>query len=341
MSDERLRDPRLRENLARRAQLTRAIRAFFDAEGFLEVETGQIVDEPGQEPHLAPFEVNAPHGGPKRTLITSPELRMKRLLAAGFPKIFELSHCFRSGLGERSDLHHPEFTMLEWYRAGADDLALISDLERLLPWVAERVDAGAVRAKDGGAFDLAHGIERVSVKDAFARHAGVDLEPFLDGDFAAFRSSARAAGMMAVKDDEDAESLFFRILLDRVEPRLGRRRPTALTHYPASMASLAVLDGGDPRTARRFELYLDSVEIANAFVELTDPVEQRRRFEADRAKKRAAGFDPGPMPERFLSALSRGLPPCAGIALGVDRLLMFLVGARRIDDVLAFPDESP
>ncbi len=343
MSDERLRDPRLRDRLARRARLTRAIRAYFDAEGFLEVETGQLVDEPGQEPYLLPVDVTAPSGGARRTLITSPELRMKRLLAAGFERIFELSHCFRSGVGERSDLHHPEFTLLEWYRARADDAALIADVERLLPFCAERVapdDARPPRARDGSSLDLDRGVERISVRDAFRRDAGVDLEPFLDGDFARFRASARAAGVGGVRDDEDPESLFFRILLDRVEPKLGRPRPTVLTHYPASMAALAVLDESDPRTARRFELYLDGVELANAFVELTDPAEQRRRFESDRAKKRALGLDPGPMPERFLSALAHGLPPCAGIALGVDRLLMALIGARRIDDVLAFPDES-
>jgi lysyl-tRNA synthetase class 2 len=327
-TDAHLQRPEVRENARKRALLNRAIRAFFDARGFLEVETGQLVDEPGQEPHLEPFTVRAAGDG-GRFLITSPELRMKRLLAAGFERIYELGHCFRDGLGERSDLHHREFTMLEWYRAGAGADALVADLEGLLPACAAALGGAHVR--------LDAPFERLSVAEAFARHAGVDLEPFLDGDADAFRAGVRRSGYSGVADGEAAETLFFRVFLDRVEPRLGRERPTVLDGWPAAMAALARLDPADPRRALRFELYVGGVELANAFTELTDAAEQRRRFVRDRAVKRAAGRDPGPLPERFLSALAH-MPAAAGIALGVDRLLMLLAGAARIDDVLLFPE---
>ncbi len=327
----RLSSAAFRRALERRALCARAVRAFFDERGFLEVETGQLVDEPGQEPTLEPIFC----GG--RALITSPELRMKRLLAAGFERIYELSHCFRSGLGERSPLHHPEFTLLEWYRAYEGGDALVRDLEELLAHCAQSVTGRAVLRHGGAELPLAPPFERLSVREAFARHARIDLEPFLDGDEVSFRRAARRAGF-AVRRGEDGESLFFRLLLERVEPGLGRVRPTILAGYPARMAALARLDPEDPRVCLRFECYALGIELANAFVELNDPLEQRRRFEQERARKRAAGLDPGPFPERFLAALERGMPPAAGAALGFDRLLMLVCGAQSIDEFIAFPD---
>ena len=324
--ERRLGDPAMRARVAARSSLLRAIRGYFNARGFLEVETGAMVDEPGQEPTLDLF---APEPG--RYLATSPELRMKRLLAAGYERIFELSRSFRGGAGERSAMHHPEFTLLEWYRAFEDETALIDDLERLLPSCAAALSSGL-------ASRLTAPFERLTVTEAFASHADVDLEPFLDGDARAFRAAARRAGVRAVGDDEDPTALYFRVFLDRVEPKLGRDRPTLLTRFPSSMAALARVDDDDPRCARRFECFVDGVELANAFFELTDPDEQRRRFELEREEKRSSGRDPGPMPERFLRALRAGMPPSAGIALGVDRLLMLLIGAQSIDDVLLFPD---
>lgn len=337
----RLSDPAHRRRLEARAALIGAVRSWFVENGFTEVETGQLVDEPGQEPTLDPFVVSG-----HRSLITSPELRMKRMLCAGFERIFELSHAFRDGLGERSHLHHPEFTMLEWYRAYDDEWAIVRDLEGLLPALAVaavpwRASAATFSGASAATIQWSPPFEVISVADAFLRFASVDLEPFLDRDFAAFRTSARAAGVRAVTDDEDAESLFFRVMLDLVEPHLGAGRPTILHGYPAQMAALARVDESDPRVARRFELYVDGVELANAFFELNDPIEQARRFAEDRAKKRSESRDPGPMPERFLAALEGGMPPSAGIALGVDRLVMRLLGVDRIDDVLAFPDRDP
>jgi len=330
-ADEHLRRPEVLDNARKRARLTRAIRAFFDGREFVEVETGQLVDEPGQEPRLRPFV--AASDGP--FLITSPELRMKRLLAAGWERIYELCHCFRSGLGERSSLHHPEFTMLEWYRAAGSADDLVRDLEVLLPACAQAVEGAPQLAASGISVDVP--FERITVAHAFERHAGVDLNPFLDGDGAGFVEGVRNTGFPGVSSDDDATSVFFRVFLDRIEPRLGFERPVVVDAWPASMAALARLDPADERVAQRFELFVAGVELANAFVELTDVDEQRRRFERDRELKRASGADPGPMPEQFLNALA-SMPDAVGIALGVDRLLMLIVGAVRIDDVLLFPD---
>lgn len=319
----------------------RAVRAFFDARGFLEVETGQLVDEPGQEPTLEPFRCGT--GGRARFLITSPELRMKQLLAAGYPRIYEVSHCFRSGVGETSRLHNPEFAMLEWYRAGAASEDLIAETRDLLEHCARALNGAPAFARGGGAFRLDGSPEVLTVHQAFATHARVEVDPLFEGTEAGgrrFVAACRAAGATSVREADAPESAFFKVFLERVEPELGRGRPTFLVGYPASMAALARLDPEDPRVALRFECYLAGIELANAFVELTDPAEQRRRFERERARKRAEGRDPGPMPERFLAALERGMPPSVGIALGLDRLLMLLVGADSIADVIAFP-ESP
>lgn len=329
---QRLASPALRRNLAHRAALRRAIRDYFDALGFLEVETGQLVGEPGQEPTLEPFCTG------DRFLVTSPELRMKRLLAAGYERIYELSHAYRGGVGELTDWHHPEFTLLEWYRAFAAGDALIPDLEGLFREAALRLTGSAEFRRGDRRIDLTAPFERLQVSAAFAEYAGIDLEPFLDGEVERFRASARRAGF-SVSEEESGETLFFRIFLDRVEGRLGLERPTILSGYPLQMAALATVDEDDPRLASRFECYALGVELANAFTELNDPEEQQQRFLAERERKRRDGLDPGPMPERFLAALGRGMPPSAGIALGVDRLLMLIIGCERIADTLPFPEQ--
>ncbi len=327
---ERLSTPALREHLAAENRLHAAIRSFFDERGFLEVRTGLLVDEPGQEPYLEPFVTSRGDA-----LITSPELRMKRLLAGGFERIYQLSAVFRDGDGECSPLHQPEFTLLEWYRTFAGEAELVSDLSDLLLRTAERVSGDPCARRGERGIPLG-GMEICTVADAFERLAGVDLEPFLDGDDEGFRKAVRRADYPVARG-ERTESLFFRVLLDRVEPRLGESRPTLLKGYPASMAALARLDDDDPRIARRYELYIAGVELANAFEELVDPVEQRRRFEADRRRKRELGHDPGAMPERFLRALEHGVPPALGCALGVDRLLLLLRGADSIGELRPFP----
>jgi lysyl-tRNA synthetase class 2 len=313
--------------LARRTLLSRAVRGFFDARGYQEVETRYAVPAPGEEVHLRAFATarEQPDGTVEPLwLHTSPEFAMKRLLVAGAGPIFQFARVWRNG--EASALHAPEFTMLEWYRPGAGMAALIEETIALLRAVLPAV----VRCR-GITTDLSR-FERLTVADAFTSHVGVDLLAI--GENA--RGLARAAGVR-LRHGESWEDLFFRLLLERVEPALGHHHPTFLTHWPAAQAALARRDPADPRVAERFELYICGIELANAFVELTDPVEQRARFTADRARRHAATGPDWPLDEDFLAALAHGMPPCAGIALGFDRLAMIASGADRIGQVLWLP----
>jgi elongation factor P--(R)-beta-lysine ligase len=317
--------------LRRRARLATAVRAFFDARGYLEVETPYAVTAPGEEVHLAAFATErvAPDGSrTKLWLHTSPEFAMKKLLVAGSGPIFQFARVWRNGEG--SDLHAPEFTMLEWYRPGAGMDDLIAETGQLLQAVLPPV----VQCR-GVRTDL-RAPERLTVAEAFARYAGADVLATA-GDA---RALAAAAGA-GLREGETWEDLFFRLLLERIEPRLGRDRPTFLTHWPAAQAALARRDPADPRVAERFELFVCGIELANAFVELTDAGEQRARFIADRARRAALyGTSGWPLDEDFLAALEEGLPQCSGIALGFDRLAMIAGGADRIDRVAWLPEPS-
>lgn len=299
----------IRPRLEARARILAALRDWFARRGFLEVETPQRVRAPAPERHI-----DAVRSG-DRFLLASPELQMKRLLAAGYGRIFQICRCFRDG--ERGERHLPEFTMLEWYRAGAGIEDLMEDCEGLLAAAADGARwAGTPAGPDGSPVDLAPPFRRLAVADAFERFAG-------------WRPGA----------DPDPER-FDLDLVGKIEPALPGDRPVFLVGYPASLASLSRLDPADPDQCLRFELYAGGLELANGFDELTDPAEQRRRFAADEAWRRAAGKPPYPADERFLAALEAGMPSCAGIALGVDRLVMLLTGARTIDDVVAFPEET-
>jgi lysyl-tRNA synthetase class 2 len=328
-----------------RGRVLGAVRDFFAESGFVEVETPALQVSPGLEPHLRAFatELHEPGEGRGRQLYlhTSPEFAMKKLLAAGLPRIWQLAHVFRDG--ERSATHHPEFSMLEWYRAALGYEALMADCEALLRRAQEAAGAAALSWQARTA-DAARPFERLSVAAAFQRHAGIDLlatapDP-MNPDAA--RLAAAAAGIgIAPHPDDDWETLFFRIFLDRIEPHLGIGVPTILYDYPVSLAALSRPKPEEPRLCERFELYVCGLELANAFGELTDPVEQRRRFMADQAKKRALYGETYPIDEDFLAALEHGLPECAGIALGFDRLIMLLTGAERIDEVLWAPVAAP
>ncbi|MBI3514914.1 MAG: EF-P lysine aminoacylase GenX [Proteobacteria bacterium] len=331
---------RRRANLAARARVLAAIRGFFGARGFVEVETPALQVSPGLEPHLHAFAVvvRTPDGASRpRYLHTSPEFAMKKLLAAGEPRIFQLARVFRDA--ERSATHHPEFTMLEWYRAGADYTALMDDCQALLAACADAAGAASLCWQDR-ASDPRQTWERLSVAEAFARYAGIDLlatAPDPQAPDVGRLTAAAARAGIAAHDGDDWDSLFFRIFLERIEPRLGTPAPTILTDYPISMAALARPSARDPRLAERFELYVAGLELANAFSELTDPVEQRRRFEADVATKQRLYGERYPIDEDFLAALGSGFPASAGIALGVDRLVMLACAAAHIDDVLWAP----
>jgi lysyl-tRNA synthetase class 2 len=330
--------------LKQRGRILRALRSWFEGEGFLEVETPALQVSPGLEVHLRAFAttLETPQGGQAPLYLhTSPEFAMKKLLAGGVNRLFQFARVWRNG--ERSDLHHPEFTMLEWYRADAGYEALMADCEALLRATPSAAGTATLRWR-GRECDPALPFERLSVAEAFQRDAGIDLLATApDPQVPDVRALAIAAERAGIRHDERDtwEDIFFRVMLERIEPGLGMGRPTILYDYPVSMAALSRPKPGDPRLAERFELYACGVELANAFGELTDAVQQRRRFEADRAMRRALYGEAYPIDEDFLDALAHGLPPCAGIALGFDRLVMLATGAERIEDVLWLPVAQP
>ncbi|ALA16990.1 MULTISPECIES: EF-P lysine aminoacylase EpmA [Chelatococcus] len=326
--------------LLTRGRVKEALRRLFVDEGFTEVESGILQVSPGNETHLHAFAsaLLGADGVPRPLYLhTSPEFACKKLLAAGETRIFDFARVFRNR--ERSDLHHPEFTMLEWYRAETDYRAMMADCARLLPRAAEA--AGATRlAFRGREADPFAKPEELTVVEAFARHADIDLAPTLgpdgaDNDRDRLAALAGERGIRTATDDTWSD-IFSRILSERIEPGLGCGRPTLLTDYPASEAALARRKPDDPRLAERFELYACGVELANAFSELTDPHEQRRRFEADMAEKERIYGESYPIDEEFLAALAL-MPAASGCALGFDRLVMLLAGARRIEDVIWTP----
>ncbi len=330
-----------REQLARRGRMLGAVREFFAVRDFVEVDTPALQVSPGLEPHLRAFatELHDPRDGRtlRRYLHTSPEFAMKKLLVAGMPRIWQLAHVFRDG--ERGAAHHPEFAMLEWYRAGASWRELIADCKGLLRACQEAAGATALTWR-GQMADATLPWHEISVADAFREHCGIDLlatapDP-LRPDFALLAAGARAAGIEPHPGD-DWEALYFRIFLERIEPSLGLGAPAVLTGYPASMAALARRNPGDPRVAERFELYVCGLELANGFGELTDAAEQRARFLAEQRRKQALYGEAYPIDEDFLAALEHGMPPAAGIALGFDRLVMLATGAEDIEEVLWAP----
>jgi lysyl-tRNA synthetase class 2 len=314
-------------------QLYSGLRAWFGAAGYLEVETPTLVPTPGLEPHIDPFEARfLPQTGVGKArslwLHTSPEYAMKRLLADGGPPLFQICKTYRNG--EVSGTHNPEFTMLEFYRPNADYHAIMNDLENALSALPLPAERGEGRGE--GLFSPVP-YERLTVRDAVLRHTGIDLHVHTDG--AALKKAAKDIGVHTGESIE-FDDVFFHIFLERVERKLGIGRPTFLIEYPASMASLARLKPGDPRVAERVELYADGIELANGFSELIDAVEQRKRLTEEQALRRTLGRPAFELDERFLEALPK-LPPSGGIAVGLDRVLMLLLGAQEISDVLLFP----
>jgi lysyl-tRNA synthetase class 2 len=330
-----------RGRLDQRGRILAAVRGFFAAHNYIEVDTPALQASPGLEPHLRAFKtlLHDPRDGrtAERFLHTSPEFAMKKLLAAGMPRIWQLAHAFRDG--ERSATHHPEFAMLEWYRVGASYRDLMDECEALVRACQDAAGAEAL-VWHAGIADARRPWERVSVADAFRERCGIELlatapDP-LAPDIERLAAAARHLGIAAHPGD-DWEALYFRIFLDRIEPFLGHGAPTILYDYPLSMAALSRRKPSDPRLAERFEVYVCGLELANAFGELTDPAEQRCRFVADQAKKQAIYGETYPIDEDLLAALDHGLPECAGIALGFDRLVMLATGAEDIEDVLWAP----
>jgi len=296
-----------RSSLWLRARIIQSIRRFFIEQGYLEIETPHLIPAPAPEVHIDAMKAE------DRFLHTSPELCMKRLLSAGYPKIFQICRCFRHG--ERGELHLPEFSLLEWYHAGIDYMELMDECEKLILFTAHDQGFGNTIEYLKKEIDLRTPWDRISVKEAFRRFASIDMEKVL--------GSGR----------------FDEIMVKEIEPRLGIPKPTFLYDYPATLAALSRLKENEPGLAERFELYMGGLEMANAFSELTDVLEQKARFVRDLKQRKQLGKTVYPVPEKFLKSLPH-MPPSAGIALGVDRLVMLFANKSRIDDVVSFTPEE-
>jgi lysyl-tRNA synthetase class 2 len=307
VEDEPKRLARLQSNLQRRALIYEYIRTFFREQDFLEVET------PIRAPAIIPEEFIVPFQSEDWFLSASPELHMKRLLAAGYEKLFQFSHCFRKG--ERGRWHNPEFIMLEWYRTGADYNQIILDIEQLVTILAGKLGFKNKIEYQGQVIDIRRPWPRVAVKDAFLSAAGWDP--------------------VALPDSLRFDTEF----VTKVLPAFSPTRPTVLVDYPASMASLARLQPDDSGVAERAEVFIGGLELANAYSELTDVKEQEKRFREAIEQIQRERRQPMPMPQKFLEAVSQ-LPECGGVALGIDRLVMLLCNAESIDDVMAFTADN-
>ncbi|MER8475779.1 EF-P lysine aminoacylase EpmA [Mesorhizobium sp. M1163] len=328
-----------RPRLILRNAIAAGMRDWFARRDFVEVETSALQISPGNEAHLSAFATEAigPDGQRQPLYLhTSPEFACKKLLAAGEERIFSLAAVWRNR--ERGPLHHPEFTMLEWYRVGEAYESLMRDCAELVALAAERAGAKRFSFRGREADPFAEP-ERLSVAEAFMRHAGIDLLATVATDGSTDRAGLHAAlvqaGLRTAPDDNWAD-LFSRVMVEKIEPALGQGRATILFGYPISEAALARPSADDPRTAERFELYCCGVELANAFGELIDPAEQRRRFAAEMDEKQRVYGERYPIDEDFLAALAI-TPQASGAALGFDRLVMLATGALRIDDVIWTP----
>ncbi|MGQ9507855.1 MAG: EF-P lysine aminoacylase EpmA [Thermodesulfobacteriota bacterium] len=293
--------------LWQRARIIKSLREFFISKGYLEVETPHRIPAPAPESHIDPFSSEGWYLHP------SPELCMKRILSAGYEKIFQICRCWRKG--ERGGRHLPEFTMLEWYRAGVDYFGLMEECEELIQTLKEELILGEAITYQGKKIFLEPPCERITVEEAFSHYGGISANEALRLD------------------------LFDELMVKKIEPHLGIYKPTFIYDYPSERRSLARLKKGAPSLAERFELYIGGLEIANGFSELTDPEEQRKVFQSEIENRQSLGKEIHPFPEKFLEELE-SLLPSAGIALGVDRLVMVLLDAERIDEVVSFTPEE-
>jgi len=327
------------ENLKARAEVIKLIRAWFEDMGFLEMHTPRLVGLPGQEPYLEPFSLDVlrptSHACPpeprrwrvprRGALITSPEYAMKKLLGAGMDKIYDLGPCFRNN--EPWDgSHDPEFLMLEWYRRDSSLQEIMDDTESMIRYVVSRMPNAKCQ--------MPIHFKRITVQEAWKEYAGVELEPLLEDRDALARVASEKFNQTVTPED-DWDDIYFKIFLTAIEPKLIKGEPKFLYRYPASMAALARKSEDDPRWADRVEFYAGGLELANGFAELSDPQEQRKRFEAEQELRRKLGKEVWPIDEELLSALPR-MGNAAGIAFGVDRLVMLICGADSINDVIPF-----
>ena len=296
-----------KSSLLLRSEIIQSIRRFFIEHDYMEVETPCLIPAPAPEAHIDAVNVGEIY------LHTSPELCMKRLLSAGYSRIFQICKCYREG--ERGDLHLPEFTLLEWYHAGINYIDLMTECEEMILFLSHDTGFGNKIKRRGAEIDLQRPWDRISVRDAFRRFTSWSMEKALESD------------------------CFDEIMVDEIESNLGKIRPVFLYDYPSSQGALARHKADEPDLAERFELYIGGLELANAFTELTDAAEQRERFQAELVKRRQLGKKVYPIPEKFLESL-HFMPPSAGIALGVDRLVMIFADLKRVDDAVPFTPEE-
>jgi len=326
---------RLRQNLYLRARILDAVHRFFNQQHFLAVETPVLGRASAQEEHIRLFSTQYRAEGTKEEepfyLAPSPELYMKRMLGAGLERIFQISRSFRNG--ETGAFHNPEFTLIEWYRAYASYEEIMADVENLVAFVAEQVLGKSAIVRAGKEIDLRPPWERITVHRAFARWANIDLG--VCATRVDLIRRARELGYGSARPEDSWEDLFHKILLERVEPQLAEIGAVHLVDYPRQLAALARMKEGQPAIAERTEAYIGGVELSNGYTELNDPIEQRRRFMAG-ARSGFTGEDP-PLDQVFLAAMERGFPPAGGVALGMDRLIMLIAGAAKLDQVIAFP----
>jgi lysyl-tRNA synthetase class 2 len=333
-------NPNLWDRYFIREKVTKAIRAYFEREKFHEIETPILISHPPAESYLDVFEttlLSRTRRPTKAYLSTSPEVPLKKLMVAGLGNCYSLTKSFRN-TETQSRLHNPEFTILEWYRVGADYFDIMKDCEKLLTYMnrfmyvdSEKRTARNTLMYQGQAIDLAPPWERMTVARAFNKYAGVDFDDFFNNAPAVAKKKGYTA------ENNTWEELFNQIFLNEIEPKLGFKKPTILYEYPAAMGALAKKKDTDPRVAERFEFYIAGLELGDAYSELTDPVEQEERFKNELAEIKRLGKTSYDFDHDFIEALKVGLPKCSGIAVGVDRLVMLLADVTDIADVLFFP----
>lgn len=309
-----------------RARLLAAVRRFFDTRGYFEVDTPLLSHDRVVDPHLEPFSI---HSTVPLYLQTSPEFAMKRLLVAGAQAIYQVGHVFRAG--ESGRLHNPEFTMIEWYRTDDTHLEQMQSVEDLVVDVMRDSIAGV--SEDSRVPKTP--FRRTTYREAFERYVGCDVFQIETQQLVALAREKKIAAPESL-DQSDRDGWLNLLLADLVEPRLGVERPEFLYEYPASQSAIARIRPGEPPVAERFELYIDGIELCNGYHELTDAAELRRRMEVESQRRAAEGLAPLPASSRLLAAMEAGLPPCAGTALGFDRLVMLAAGANSIAEVIPF-----
>lgn len=322
--------------LHKREKILDAIRSFFKADGFLEVDSPLMVKSPGMEPYLEVFETKLldDQGHSERAfLLTSPEYALKKLLVAGIPKLFTICKSFRNGEG-KSRKHNSEFSIMEWYRTQADYTDIMKDCEALFLHLSTVMGGSTQWTYQGHTYDLTAPWERLSVAEAFEKYCQIDTETLLDEQRLLQKGKERG---FTVTDDTTWEQIYNQFFLNDIEPHFGVDRPTIIYDFPASQASLSKKSPKDPRFAQRFEFYIAGIEMGNAFSELTDSEEQLQRFELERAEREKLGKVLYDIDMDYIEALRAGLPPTGGIAVGIDRIVMFFADSPTIQDIMVFP----